>query len=42
VHWPLFDPLCADECGSRKPASVVPVPQLHHDCLIEIEATVIK
>jgi 2-iminobutanoate/2-iminopropanoate deaminase len=43
VHWPLFDALCAEEFGSHKPArSVVPVPQLHHDCLIEIEAMVIK
>jgi 2-iminobutanoate/2-iminopropanoate deaminase len=43
VHWPLFDALCAEEFGSPKPArSVVPVPQLHYDCLIEIEATVIK
>jgi 2-iminobutanoate/2-iminopropanoate deaminase len=43
LHWPLFDALCAEELGSHKPArSVVPAPQLHHDCLIEIEAMVIK
>ncbi len=38
-NWPAFDSLYAEALGSAKPArSVVPVPELHHGYLIEIEA----
>ena len=38
-NWPLFNAVYAELLGASKPArSVVPVPALHHGCLIEIEA----
>ncbi|HEX3484418.1 MAG TPA: RidA family protein [Micropepsaceae bacterium] len=38
-YWPAFNALYADAFGDAKPArSVVPVPALHHGCLIELEA----
>lgn len=38
-NWPLFNAVYAGLLGAHKPArSVVPVPALHHGCLIEIEA----
>jgi reactive intermediate/imine deaminase len=38
-HWPTFDRLYADYLGQHRPArAVVPVPQLHHGYLVEIEA----
>lgn len=39
-HWPTFDVLYAQALGEHRPArAVVPVPELHHGYLIEIEAT---
>ncbi|MBE9463438.1 RidA family protein [Dyadobacter subterraneus] len=39
VHWPAFNLIYAEMLGEAKPArSVVPVPELHHDYLIEIDA----
>ncbi len=39
AHWPAFDALYAQWIGTHRPArAVVPVPQLHHGLLIEIEA----
>ena len=39
-HWPLFNVLYADALGGHRPArAVVPVPELHHGYLIEIEAS---
>lgn len=38
-HWPEFDAVYADALGHHRPArAVVPVPELHHGYLIEIEA----
>jgi 2-iminobutanoate/2-iminopropanoate deaminase len=39
VHWPAFNVIYAEMLGDIKPArSVVPVPELHHGYLIEIDA----
>lgn len=38
-NWPAFNRIYAELFGDVRPArSVVPVPSLHHGCLIEIEA----
>ncbi|MCJ2373611.1 RidA family protein [Pseudomonas sp. RGM 3321] len=38
-YWPAFDRIYAGYLGEHRPArAVVPVPQLHHGYLIEIEA----
>ena len=38
-NWPAFNRIYAEMFGEARPArSVVPVPSLHHGCLIEIEA----
>ena len=38
-HWPAFNAIYASVFGASRPArSVVPVPALHHGCLIELEA----
>jgi 2-iminobutanoate/2-iminopropanoate deaminase len=38
-NWPAFNAVYAQVFGDWRPArSVVPVPALHHGCLIEIEA----
>jgi 2-iminobutanoate/2-iminopropanoate deaminase len=38
-HWAAFNAIYAEIFGDHRPArSVVPVPQLHHGYLIEIEA----
>ncbi len=38
-HWPVFDAVYASVLGEWTPArSVVPVPELHHGYLIEIDA----
>jgi len=38
-NWPAFNRIYAELFGDSRPArSVVPVPSLHHGCLIEIEA----
>ena len=38
-NWPTFDRAFADAFGDAKPArAVVPVPELHHGFLIEVEA----
>jgi 2-iminobutanoate/2-iminopropanoate deaminase len=38
-NWPTFNAIYAQMFGDWQPArSVVPVPSLHHGCLIEIEA----
>lgn len=39
-HWPAFNTLYAQWCGTARPArAVVPVPGLHYGFLIEVEAT---
>jgi 2-iminobutanoate/2-iminopropanoate deaminase len=39
-HWPAFDEVYAGFLGAHKPArAVVPVPQLHHGFLIEVQIT---
>ena len=38
-NWPAFNAIYAETFGTARPArSVVPVPSLHHGCLIELEA----
>ncbi|WP_372822549.1 RidA family protein [Pseudomonas parafulva] len=38
-HWPAFDRIYSETLGSHRPArAVVPVPELHHGYLVEIEA----
>ncbi len=38
-HWPTFNRLYAEAFGEAKPArAVVPVPELHHGYLVEVEA----
>ena len=38
-NWPAFNAIYAAAFGDSRPArSVVPVPALHHGCLIELEA----
>ncbi|NVZ83931.1 RidA family protein [Pseudomonas gingeri] len=39
IHWPEFDHVYASILGTHRPArAVVPVPELHHGYLVEIEA----
>jgi reactive intermediate/imine deaminase len=38
-HWPAFNRIYAELFGEARPArAVVPVPELHHGCLVEIDA----
>jgi 2-iminobutanoate/2-iminopropanoate deaminase len=38
--WPAFNTIYAELMGEARPArAVVPVPELHHGYLVEIEAT---
>ncbi len=38
AHWPAFDQIYAGHMGACRPArAVIPVPQLHHGFLIEID-----
>jgi 2-iminobutanoate/2-iminopropanoate deaminase len=38
-HWPSFNAIYAEAFGDWRPSrSVVPVPALHHGCLVELEA----
>jgi 2-iminobutanoate/2-iminopropanoate deaminase len=38
-HWPAFNTVYAELMGDARPArAVVPVPELHHGYLVEIEA----
>ncbi len=42
-HWPAFDAICAEIFGETRPArSVVPVPELHHGYLVEIDAIAVR
>ncbi|MGC4396451.1 RidA family protein [Hydrogenophaga crocea] len=37
-HWPAFNAVYAQVLGPHRPArAVVPVPELHHGCLIELQ-----
>lgn len=39
AHWPRFNAVYATRLGEARPArSVVPVLELHHGCLVEIDA----
>lgn len=39
ANWPAFNRAYAEMFGDSKPArAVVPVPELHHGCLVEVEA----
>ncbi|MBK4992223.1 RidA family protein [Pseudomonas sp. S37] len=38
-HWPEFDRIYSEMVGEHRPArAVVPVPELHHGYLVEVEA----
>ena len=39
AHWPSFNAIYAEKLGAHKPArTVVPVAQLHHGYLVEMDA----
>lgn len=41
-HWPEFNRIYAEILGEVKPArAIVPVPELHHGYLVEIEAVAV-
>lgn len=43
ASWPAFNTIYATWIGSSRPArAVVPVPQLHYGCKIEIEAVALE
>ncbi|WP_341483584.1 RidA family protein [Methylobacterium indicum] len=43
AHWPEFNRLYAEVMGEAKPArTVVPVPELHHGYLVEVEAIAVR
>jgi 2-iminobutanoate/2-iminopropanoate deaminase len=40
ANWPAFNRVYGERIGSHKPArAVVPVPELHHGALVEIQMT---
>ena len=42
-NWPRFDAIYAEMMGGWRPArAVVPVPELHHGYLIEIDAVAVR
>ncbi|MEZ5458541.1 MAG: RidA family protein [Steroidobacteraceae bacterium] len=42
AHWPRFNAIYAAKLGAARPArTVVPVPELHHGVLVEIDAIAI-
>ena len=42
-HWDEFNAVYAELMGEAKPArAVVPVPELHFGCLVEVEAVAVK
>lgn len=42
-YWPAFNAIYAEVFGSYRPArAVVPVPELHHGYLIELEAIAVR
>jgi len=42
-NWPAFNTIYAEIFAAAHPArSVVPVPALHHGCLIELEAIAVR
>jgi reactive intermediate/imine deaminase len=42
-NWPAFNRIYGEIFGAARPArSVVPVPALHHGCLIELEAIAVR
>lgn len=43
AHWPEFNRIYAEVMGGAKPArTVVPVPELHHGYLVEVEAIAVR
>lgn len=42
-HWPEFNAVFAEMFGDHRPArAVIPVPELHHGLLVEVEAIAIR
>jgi enamine deaminase RidA (YjgF/YER057c/UK114 family) len=43
ANWPEFNRLYAERFGDHRPArAVVPVPELHHGFLVELQMTACK
>lgn len=42
-NWSAFNQAYADIMGDHRPArAVIPVPELHHGCLVEVEAVAVR
>ncbi len=42
-NWPRFNAVYAELLGEARPArTVVPVPELHHGCLVEVDAVALS
>ena len=43
AHWPEFNAIFAEMFGEARPArAIVPVPELHHDFLVEVEGVAVR
>lgn len=43
TNWPIFNRVYAELLGEAKPArAVVPVPELHYGCLVEVDALAVR
>ena len=43
ANWPAFNRIYAEVFGDAKPArTVIPVPELHHGYLVEVEAIAVR
>ena len=42
-HWPAFNAIFAEMFGEARPArAIVPVPELHHGFLVEVEGVAVR
>lgn len=42
-HWPEFNAIFAEAFGEARPArAIVPVPELHHGFLVEVEGVAVR
>jgi enamine deaminase RidA (YjgF/YER057c/UK114 family) len=42
-HWSAFNEVYAGIMGDNRPArAVIPVPELRHGCLVEVEAVAVR
>ena len=43
AHWPEFNAIFAEMFGEARPArAIVPVPELHHGFLVEVEGVAVR